>query len=150
MSVPFGVAIDSAAGRIYWANAAGSTIRGAPLAGGGTVDTLYDSGQGVIAPLGVAIDPAAGRIYWANQGDTTIRGAPLAGGGTVDTLYGLGQEVSNPLFLAALRAPLGVAAPAISGGGQVGQLACSQGGWAPDLLGAQLTGPRRASPTSGS
>ena len=138
VSVPFGVAIDPAAGRIYWANAGGSTIRGAPLAGGGTVDTLYDSGQGVAAPLGVAIDPAAGRIYWANQGDTTIRGAPLAGGGTVDTLYGLGQEVSNPLFLAALRAPLGVAAPAISGGGQVGQLACSQGGWAPDLLGAQL------------
>ncbi len=136
---PFGVAIDSAAGRIYWTNASDNTIRGAPLAGGGTVDTLYGSAaQGVIGPLGVAIDSAAGRIYWANVGGSTIRGAPLAGGGTVDTLYGPAQGVSGPLFLAALRAPLGVTAPAISGGGQVGQLACSQGGWAPDLLGAFL------------
>ena len=87
-------AVDS----VYWTNSGDNTIRGAPLAGDGTVDTLYGGvPQGVSNPLGVAIDPAAGRIYWANQGDNTIRGAPLAGGGTVDTLYvGLGQGVNVP------------------------------------------------------
>ena len=88
MSNPFGVAIDPAAGRIYWASASGSTIRGAPLAGGGTVDTLYaGTAQGVNLQRGVAIDPAAGRIYWANQGDNTIRGArsPAAAPSTPST-----------------------------------------------------------------
>ena len=107
------MAIDSAAGRIYWAAPAAARSRGAPLAGGGTVDTLYAGAtQGVSVPLGVAIDPAAGRIYWANQGDNTIRGAPLAGDGTVDTLYDTDDGVSNPLFLAALRAPSAAVAAA--------------------------------------
>jgi len=70
---------------IFWTSLADSTIRGAPLAGGGKVDTLYGNAQGAQGPVGVAIDAAAGRIYWANQSDL-IRGAPLEGGGTVDTL----------------------------------------------------------------
>jgi hypothetical protein len=82
----------SLADSVYWTNFADNTIRGAPLAGGGNVDTLYDLAHGALGPLGVAIDAAAGRIYWANQGDESIRGAPLAGG-TVDRLYGPGPVV---------------------------------------------------------
>jgi hypothetical protein len=72
---------------VYWANWADQTIQGAPLAGGGNVDTLYGLTQGVLGPLGVALYPAAGRIYWTNYGGSWIRGAPLAGG-IVDDLYG--------------------------------------------------------------
>ena len=134
VSDPRGVAIDAAAGRIYWTNHDGSVgtlfggpddrqiysgdgdaIRGAPLAGGGTVDTLYDSAHGVSGPVGVAIDPAAGRIYWTNSGDNTIRGAPLAAGGTVDTLYGSAQGVSNPRGVAIDPAPV-APAPMIDAG----------------------------------
>jgi hypothetical protein len=85
---------------IYWINFGGDSIRGAALSGGGSVDTLYDSGDGVSIGLGVALDPTAGRIYWANYGDSTIRGAPLAGSGTVDTLYDSGDGVDAPTSVA--------------------------------------------------
>ena len=85
---------------IYWINYGGDSIRGAALGGGGTVDTLYDSGDGVALGYGVALDPVAGRIYWVNGSDSTIRGAPLAGGGTVDTLYDSGDGVEDPTSLA--------------------------------------------------
>ncbi|MGZ5355954.1 MAG: outer membrane protein assembly factor BamB family protein [Solirubrobacterales bacterium] len=85
---------------VYWTNYPGDTIQVAPLAGGGTVQTLYDSGEGVSMGLGVAIDAAADRIYWANYSDDTIRAAPLAGGGTVETLYDSADGVSDPVGLA--------------------------------------------------
>ena len=78
---------------VYWTNYFDNTIQGAPLAGGGTVVTLYDSTQGVFYPSGLAIDPAAGRIYWGEGSGGTIQGAPLGGGGTVNTLYGSAQGV---------------------------------------------------------
>ena len=85
---------------VYWINTGDNTIRAAPLAGGGTVDTLYGSAQGVDLALGIAINAPAGRIHWTNYGDSTIRGAPLAGGGTVDTLYDSGHGVTDPVKMA--------------------------------------------------
>ena len=85
---------------VYWINTGDNTIRAAPLAGGGSVDTLYGSAQGVDLALGIAISSAAGRIHWTNYGDSTIRGAPLAGGGTVDTLYDSAQGVTDPVKVA--------------------------------------------------
>jgi PQQ-like domain len=96
VSGPSGLAIDPAAGRIYWGNSATATISRAPLAGGGGVDPLYSGSQGVAGPIGLAVEPAAGRIYWTNYTDSSVRGAPLAGGGTVDTLYGSSQAVRSP------------------------------------------------------
>ena len=84
---------------IYWTAPYDYAIRGAPLAGG-TVDTLYDSAQGVNLPMGLAIDPVRGRICWANYGDSTIRSAPLAAGGTIEELYGPGDGVSDPFGVA--------------------------------------------------
>ncbi len=62
MSVPWWLAIDGETGRIYWTHwhygpQIDGRIRGAPLAGGGPVDTLYDSARGVRYPGGMAIDP---------------------------------------------------------------------------------------------
>jgi hypothetical protein len=72
---------------IYWNEYSNDNrIRQAPLAGGGTVDTLYGSMQGVASVRGLSIHPAAGRIYW-NNGDLSIRRAPLDGSGPINTLY---------------------------------------------------------------
>jgi hypothetical protein len=75
---PQGVAIDSAAGKIYWADASGA-IRVANLDGTGARD-LY---TGESTPSGVAIDPAAGLIYWADavSGSGAIRVGKLDGSG---------------------------------------------------------------------
>ncbi len=93
---PFGVALDRAAGRIYWGNYNGDTISYANLdgSGGGDLDT---SGATVDGPTGVAIDPATNRIYWANVlyfGSGQFDGIPGtisyanldgSGGGDLDT-----------------------------------------------------------------
>jgi hypothetical protein len=86
---------------IYWTSFDGveSKIQSAALSGGGTISTLYDSGQGANVPAGLAIDPAAEQIYWCNRGDHKIQRAPLAGG-TVDTLYDSAHGVSYPMGLA--------------------------------------------------
>ncbi|HTP23840.1 MAG TPA: hypothetical protein VMJ65_29835 [Solirubrobacteraceae bacterium] len=81
---PQGVAIDPAAGKIYWADLAGA-IRVANLDGTGARD-LY---TGESSPAGVAIDPAAGLIYWADavSGSGAIRVANLDGSGVPRTLF---------------------------------------------------------------
>jgi DNA-binding beta-propeller fold protein YncE len=88
---------------IYWINSGiDYSIRGAPLGGGGTVETLYDSGDGLDLPFGLAIEAAAGRIYWTNRGGNngTIQRASLAAGGTVETLYDQTNEVNGPTGIA--------------------------------------------------
>ena len=78
-SSPEGVAIDPAAGTIYWADTTSGTIRVANLDGTGARD-LY---TGESSPSGVAIDPTAGLIYWANavSGSGTIRVGNIDGSG---------------------------------------------------------------------
>jgi hypothetical protein len=130
---PFGVAIDPAAGRIYWTNNLENTIRVGNLDGSGAAATLFAGENG---PFGVSIDPAASRIYWANAGSSTIRVGNLDGSGAPQTLF---AGESTPHRPVPLRSPAAAGAPAISGGGALGQpLSCTQGSWAPDLLGAFL------------
>ena len=82
---PFGVALDSVNGRIYWANQGGSTNTGIGFAnanntgGGGTLNT---TGAAVMLASGVAVDPAANKVYWANQMDgISFANADGSGGG---------------------------------------------------------------------
>ncbi len=64
---PYGLAIDSAGGRIYWLNtAAGGSIGYANLDGSGSA-LLNTAGASFANPAGLAIDPAGGRIYWAKS-----------------------------------------------------------------------------------
>src|SRR5579884_2958082 len=79
-SSPEGVAIDSAAGKIYWADTGTGAIRVANLDGTGVRD-LY---TGESKASGVAIDPAAGLIYWA---DAVRRVGNLDGSGAARTLF---------------------------------------------------------------
>ena len=85
-NVPDGLAIDSATGRLYWANNGGTTISSASLAGGGG-GNLAASGATFSGPDGPVIDPASQKIYWANSDSNTIEFANLdgSGGGQLDT-----------------------------------------------------------------
>jgi DNA-binding beta-propeller fold protein YncE len=82
---PEGVAVDPAAGKIYWANFTTDAIAYANLngSGGGTVNTGSATVDG---PDGVAIDPSAGRIYWTNEQSSTtaVSFANLDGSGGGD------------------------------------------------------------------
>jgi hypothetical protein len=108
------------AGRIYWGNGGATaaapspvanTIRGAPLAGGGTADTLYGSAQGVDNPTALAV----------------LRSPVGAGAPTV----------SWSLILDDL--PFGGLQFGGTHSGPLGQrLSCSRGRWEPDLLGSFL------------
>jgi hypothetical protein len=101
---PHGLAIDPAAGRVYWANygllsqgGSGTKISYANTDGSGGGD-LNTGAATVSGPRGVAVDPAAGRIYWANYGDgfgTTISYANLNGSGGGD-LMTVGATVEGP------------------------------------------------------
>jgi DNA-binding beta-propeller fold protein YncE len=62
-SSPEGIAIDPAAGKIYWADTTAGAIRVANLDGSGA-QNLY---TGESQASGVAIDPATGKIYWADS-----------------------------------------------------------------------------------
>lgn len=68
------VAIDPAAGKIYWTNTGTNpnTIDFANLDGSGGGGQLNTGGARIGFPNGLAIDVAAGRIYWANGGDATL------------------------------------------------------------------------------
>jgi DNA-binding beta-propeller fold protein YncE len=84
---PNGLAIDTATGRIYWANygtadGGGTTIGWANLDGTGGGNVAIPGGV-VTGPHGVAIDPTTRRLYWVNyNGDHggEIRSVSLSGG----------------------------------------------------------------------
>jgi hypothetical protein len=87
---PEGVAVDPAAGKIYWVDAVGSVSPGAirvgNLDGSGTPQTLFTSED----PFGVAVDPAARKIYWTNFVNGVggaIRVGNLDGSGTPQNLF---------------------------------------------------------------
>jgi Low-density lipoprotein receptor repeat class B len=89
---PSGVAIDSAAGKIYWTDYANSgPVRSGNLAGGGAADVF----TGESSTVGLAIDPRAGKLYWGN-GSGGIRVGSV-GGGSPQTLF---QSQAAPWNLA--------------------------------------------------
>ena len=142
---PEGLAIDSAAGRIYWANRDGAeySIRFANLdgSGGGVLNTAPAP---VAEPHGLAIDPALGRIYWANFTDPSIFFANLdgSGGGKLDTTGGL---VEQPLGLAVHPAQNRIYWANFDGGEDdvdFANLDGSGGGRSLDLTGGTVDMPR--------
>ena len=97
---PMGLAIDPAAGKIYWANwgypplGTGTTISWANLNGSGGGDLPIAPGM-VNGPHGLAIDPIAGKIYWPNFATDTISYANLDGSGAAN-LTTTGATVKGP------------------------------------------------------
>jgi hypothetical protein len=134
-----GLAVDSAAGRIYWVDLSLENVSYAGLGGGGGGD-LALGGASFDDPFGLALDPAAGRIYWANYGHAEERAgaigfANLGGGG--GGLNIATAPVSGPQDPVILKPPGGVAAPLIARSpASRSVLACSRGTWAADLPGS--------------
>ena len=81
---PCGIALNPAAGKIYWANWVGGEIRVANLNGTGTASTLFAAPGNRLC--GVAVDPVARKIYWANFSTNEIRVGNLNGTGA-STLF---------------------------------------------------------------
>ena len=76
---PCGIALDPAAGKIYWATWDKGEIRVANLDGTGTASTLFAAPGNNLC--GVAVDPTARKIYWANFTTNEIRVGNLNGTG---------------------------------------------------------------------
>jgi DNA-binding beta-propeller fold protein YncE len=93
---PYGMAVDAAAGRMYWANV--NTISFANLDGGGG-GNIPTGGATVNQPTGLALDPSARRVYWANFFGDTISFANLNGSGGGD-LTTTGATVDHPAGVA--------------------------------------------------
>jgi hypothetical protein len=96
---PHGLAIDPAAGKLYWPNFADNTIGFASVDGSGA-GHLQTGAATVSGPRGVAIDPASQRIYWANYGPggmgTTISWASLTNDNTGANLMTVPATVEGP------------------------------------------------------
>ena len=72
---PTGIALDLAAGKMYWTNQANpGDIRRANLDGTGQEILLVE-----IAPAGIALDVAKGKMYWTRPSGMDIRRANLDG-----------------------------------------------------------------------
>jgi DNA-binding beta-propeller fold protein YncE len=129
---PEGVAIDPAAGKLYWGDESSGAIRVGVPDGSAPAQNLF---TGESNPFGVALDPIVGKIYWATVVPGAIRSGSLSGGSASSSFTG----ESTPYFPALLRSPVGTGTPQVSGASTAGSmLSCSQGSWAPDLLGAFL------------
>src|SRR6187399_1371358 len=83
VDLPYGTAIDAAAGRVYWLNGGGSGSVGYANLDGSGAGLLNTAGASFFNPSGLAIDPVGGRIYWGNWtgGNDSIGYANLNGSG---------------------------------------------------------------------
>jgi DNA-binding beta-propeller fold protein YncE len=104
VSSPWGIALDPAAGKIYWANYLVNKISWANLDGSAGGD-LTTGAATVNLPAGVVVDHVAGKIYWANYTGNRISWAKLDGseGGDLNT------------GTATVTSPLGVAIDSAAG-----------------------------------
>src|SRR4249920_2135568 len=81
---PAGVAIDPAAGKIYWGTFGGGTVQAGNLDGGPpSVTTLFSGESASNFP---AIDPAADKIYWGNE-NGALRSGPLGGSASATDVF---------------------------------------------------------------
>jgi hypothetical protein len=80
---PYGTAINSAAGKVYWLNSGGGGSIGYANLDGSGAGLLNTAGASFAAPSGLAIDPLADRVYWGNSesGNGSIGYANLNGSG---------------------------------------------------------------------
>jgi len=142
-SLPSGLALDPAAGRVYWSAFFGNAIGVANLDGSNGED-LPTGTATILRPQGVAIDPIGGRTYWTNweTNGPQIGYTSLDGSGAGGDLNSSGAAVGSPDLPnhpIVLRAPEAAAGPQLSGRPAIGQpLTCIAATWPTDIPGAQL------------
>ncbi len=127
-----GLAVDHAAGRIYFL--AGAAVGYANLDGSGGGD-LPLAGAPTSTPWGLALDPGIGRIYWGNEGNgeesTNAFGFVGTNGSGAGGISIASAPVAHPQDPLILKAPIPAGAPSVSGSTTTpAGLTCSQGTWA--------------------
>jgi DNA-binding beta-propeller fold protein YncE len=96
---PTGIALDLAAGKMYWTNQANpGDIRRANLDGTGQEILLVE-----IAPYGIALDVANGKMYWTRPIGRDIRRANLDGTGMEILVTGQNEPAGIALDVAAAK-----------------------------------------------
>ena len=99
MNAPQGIAIDSATGRIYWANNGADKISYAALDGSGGADLSITPTGAISGPYGLGINPVLRRLYWANATGNNLASAALDGSG-VAVLPNARATHTNPTGIA--------------------------------------------------
>lgn len=133
-----GLAVNEAAGQIYWISNNVEKISHANLTGGGGGD--FDIGTAPIDdPYGLAFDPASGKLYWGNYGNSKVVTGVFGflgiggGGGGIDIATAPVDGPQNPVIL---KGPSGTGAPTVTRTPNTTSFSCSQGNWAPDYAGS--------------
>ena len=84
-----GIAIDPAAGKIYWSGEPSGSLIGVANLDGSGGGALSTSGAPINKPNGIALDAAAGRVYWGNNegpgGKIAYAATNGSGGGEIST-----------------------------------------------------------------
>jgi DNA-binding beta-propeller fold protein YncE len=133
-----GLAVDPAAGRLYWVDANLEIVSFASLSGAGGED-VDTTGASFERPWGLAFDPVLGKLYWGNEGNgeerTDAIGVGLLAGGGGITLAT--APVNGPQDPLVLKSPTGTAAPQLTRSAKVpSELSCTTGSWAVDYAGS--------------
>ena len=107
--IPCGIALDSAAGKMYWTDAGTDKIQRANLDGSGVEDLIT---SGLRSPYGIALDLAAGKMYWTKRIVIKIRRSFWFDGSRVEAEIQRanldGSEVED-LVTSGLNGPYGLA-----------------------------------------
>ena len=89
LTEPYGIDVDTSAGKIYWTDIAAKKIQRANLDGTGLEDLVT---IGLSAPTFIALDTAAGKMYWTDRDAGKVQRANLDGSGVEDLLTGLSSQ----------------------------------------------------------
>lgn len=137
VSGPYGLAIDRAGGKVWWANLDADKISYANLDGSGAGGDLNTTGADLDGPVGVAIDTVTKRVWWANYDTDSLSSAAMNGSGGGSNLPAAASPfISGPDYPVLVRAPGGTAVPVVSGGTTpASTLTCSGEAWAADATG---------------
>lgn len=133
-----GIAVDQAAGRVYWLDENEERVSFASLSGGGGGD-VNSAGAAFDEPYGLALDPSLGRLYWGNYGGDENRTGAIGfsgvngGGGGIDIAS---APVAGPQDPVVIKSPTGAGAPTLARDPKNrAALNCTSGAWAGDFPG---------------
>ena len=82
LKLPYMLALDVLAGKMYWTNTKGTTIERATLSGGGRETVL----SGLSGPIGIALDVDANKLYWSERDGNLIGRADMVVDGAKEVL----------------------------------------------------------------
>jgi sugar lactone lactonase YvrE len=103
VDTPWGIALDTTNGKLYWTDDATNRVRRANL-DGSNVETLIDLGAAYLC--GLDVDLAGGKMYWVDGNGGKVQRADLNGSNVETLATGLGAlkdvAVPKPATLALL------------------------------------------------